>query len=324
MRKIGGEIYLIDCIEAPYPILNFLCRSYNCHNVLIGNANLERKADQLPPTLALFFTPSHRVLAKLSKYSGIRSLMSSELKSKNILNVRVSQREIDDLQEQKKKLTGERDQLYNKRNEIETTINVLEQQCKTSFQEKREHQKHIFENKQLQEKVKQQERKLQRLINEPLDVEAEKEKFNQRSKDIIKKMLKFHENAITVYTQMMDIELSEVQARARLVIYKNGTSNYDVQLMECNDEITTYKSYCDRIGGILDRKKQEAKEKQVIALKLTENHRPSEGIKFPYKREFDELSDDKRELKEEIEDLEQQIRCGYTNDQAVLDEYNDR
>lgn len=60
------------------------------------------------------------------------------------------------------------------------------------------------------------------------------------------------------------------------------------------------------------------------ALKLTDNHKPSEGDKFPYKKDFDELSNDCNELKEEMEDLEQQISCRSTNDQAVIDEYNER
>lgn len=324
LRKLGGEIYLVDCIEAPYPILNFLCQSSNLHNVLIGNDNLERKSDLLPPSMALFFTPTHRVFIKASKYSETKSYMSSQIKSKNILNVRASQRELADLQEQKKKLIQSRDQEYNKRNEVESRITVLEEQCKTNFQEKGEHQKRIFEYEQLQKKVKLQEHKLKRLSDEPFDINAEQERFNQQSKEIVKKMLKFHENSIKVYEQMLIFELNEVKARARLVIFKNGTANFDADFMEINDQINSYKTYCDKINAVLDRTKRETKEKQVIALKMTENHRPSEGDKFPYKKDFDELSNDRNELSDEMDDLEQQINCRSSNDQAVLDEYKER
>lgn len=324
LRKFGGEMYLIDCIEAPFPIQNFLCQSYNCQNVLIGNNNLERKSEFLPPWLGLFFTPTHRVVSKLSKYSGAKSLMSTELKSKNMMNAQVSQRELDDLEQQQTEFIRKRDQLRNKRSEIETTINVMEEQCKTKFQEKSEHQKRIFEFKQLKKKVVQQENKLQRLINEPFDVDMEKEKFSKLSKEMIKKMLKFHENSITVYSQMTDIELNEVKARARMVIFKNGTANFDAELRECYDDIDRMKSYCDRISGILDKTKQQAKEKQKIALKMTENHNPNEGNRFPYKKQFDELSTDREELKGEMDDLEEQINCRSSNDQSVLDEYNER
>lgn len=244
---------MIDCLEAPFPILNFLCQSYNFQNVLIGNENIERKAESLPDSLGLFFTPTHRVRVKLSKYSGAKSLMSDEIRSKNMLNVQVSQREIADLEAQKKLLGQKRDQLYNARNQIESNINLLEAQCKTNFQEKGEHQKRIFEFEKLQQKVKLQEKKLQRLIAEPVDVEAEKGKFDQQAKDIVKNMLKCHEKSIKAYEELMKIELNEAEARARLIIFKNGTANFDTQLMESRDEIERIKTYCDRIGSLLDK-----------------------------------------------------------------------
>lgn len=324
LRKLGGEIYMLDCMDAPFPILNFLCQTYNCHNVLIGNANLERKADLLPPSLALLFTPTHRIVQKVSKYTGKKSLMSNVMKPKNMLSKGVSQEELDALELERKKLIDETDKLRNMRNEIESKINVFEERCKTGYQEKNEHQKRILEYRQLQSKVRQQEDKLQRLKREPIDVEREKQTFDKRSKEIIKNMLKFHENSINVYDQMMKIDLNEVKAKARLVIFRNGTTNFDAQLMEITDEINTFKTYCDRIGGVLDKKKQEAKDKQRKALELTENRRPTEGDKFPYKQKFDELSDNKEELMEELEELDQRIGCRSTNDQAVLDDYNER
>lgn len=324
LRKIGGEIYLIDCFDAPIPIKNFLCQSYNFQNVLIGNENLEHKADQLPPSIALFFTPHHRIASKMSKYSGIKSLMSTELRSKNMLNVRVSKNELNELQQQKAKLVRDRDLLFNKRNDIEANINMLEEQCKTFFQEKGEQKKCILKLQQLEKNVTNQENKLQRFLNETIDVDGQKEIFSKRSKETIKKILKFNENSIAVYDKMLNIELNEIKARARLIIFKNSTANFDAQLMECNQEIDHVKVYCDRIGNTLDKTKQEAKEKQVIALKMTENHKPSEGDRFPYKKDFNELSDDRKELAEEMEDLEQQISCRSTDDQSVLDDYNRR
>lgn len=241
-----------------------------------------------------------------------------------MLNVRVSQSELKELQAQKLKLTKDRDKLYNARNEIEANINMMEEHCKTGFAEKAEQKKRILKLQQLEKQVQMQENKLQRLVNETIDVDAQKESFSKRSKEIVKKMLKFDENSIKVYEQMLNIELSEAKARARLIIFKNGTANFDAELLELNDTIDRIKKSCDRIGAILDKLKQETKDKQSIALQLTENHRPSEGNRFPYKKDFDELPENKEQLAEEMEDLEQQISCRSTNDQAVLDDYNER
>lgn len=324
VRKYGGEIYLIDCLEAPMPIMNYLCQAYQMQNVLIGNENLERKAELLPPTLQLFFTPTHRIVMKVSKYTGAKSLMSSEIRSKNLLNVQISKKDMDDYLKKKQELIKNRDQLRNKRTEVERTIDVLENECKASFQEKAELKRRIMELDQMRKKVRMQEQKLKRIQAEPYDLETETAKFKKQAQDIIQKMHKFNENSIAVYDQMMAIKLNEVKARARLIIFKNGTANFDAQLMEINDEIDRIKAYCDRIGGILDNTKRETKEKQAIALKMTENHKPSEGAKFPYKKDFDALSDNQKQLTDEMEDLEQQINCRSTNDQSILDEYRER
>lgn len=328
--KFDSKSYLcpsdLTCLYlflAPFPILNYLCQSYNFQNVLIGSTNLERKADQLPASLLLFFTSTHRVQVKNSKYSNTKSLMSSEIKSKNILNVRVSQSELKDFEEQKKKLVQNRDQLRSKKFAIEENINALEGDCKTCFQEKSEHQKRIMELATMRKKVQQQEAKLQRIEAEAVDVDGEKEKFSRKAKEIVKKMLKFNENMIIVYEQMMEIELNEAKARARLQIFRKGTANYDAELMECNDEINRRKINCDKTGKALDDLKQKTKEKQLIAMKMTENHKPSES-NFPYKQDFDELSNDRKELTDEMDILEEQVSRRTTNDQSVLDDFNNR
>lgn len=116
----------------------------------------------------------------------------------------------------------------------------------------------------------------------------------------------------------MQNELEEIKARARLTIFKNGTMNFDVKFMEVEEEIARAKAYCDRIGATLDQKKQECKNKQLAALELTDNRKPSEGNNFPYKKKFDELSNDKDELMEMKDELEGQLNCRTTGDQQTL------
>lgn len=321
VRRYGGEIYLIDCIEAPLPILSYLCSANRIHDILIGNENLERKVDMLPQTLMVFFTPTHRIQVKISKYSGAKSMLSNEIRSRNLLNVRSSPRELESLLQEKQKLVRDRDSLYNKRNEIEGKINMLEGQCKTYFQEKSEHNKRILTLQQMRKRIEMQQKKLQRLEEQTVDLDTERNRFERTAKEICKKIMKFNENSVTVYDRMLSIELNEVRERARLTIFKNSNANFDAELMQCNDEIERIKVYCDRIGALLDREKQNTKEKQSIAMKLTENRKPSEGAKFPYKKQFDELSDDRKVLKEDMDDLEQQISCHSGNDQSVLDDY---
>lgn len=244
--------------------------------------------------------------------------MSNELKSKDLLNVRVSKREMNDLQTQRQMVVTERDSYFNKRNELEAQINAMEAKCSELNRLKNEKHKDLCILKDLENKVKQQTNKLKRALNERIDINVERNKFNQMAQQLTEIMLNMQEKAINKYSIYMQNELEEIKARARLTIFKNGTVNYDVKLMEVEEEIARAKAYCDRIGATLDQKKQECKNKQLTALELTDNRKPSEGDKFPFKKQFDELSNDKDELMELKDELEGQINCRTTEDQQTL------
>lgn len=244
--------------------------------------------------------------------------MFNELKSKDLLNVRVSKREMSDLQTQRQMVVTERDKYYNIRNEYEAKINAMEAKCIDLNRFKNEKHKDLCTLKDFENKVKQQTNKLNRVINEHIDIDVERENFNQMAEQLTEKMLKTQERAIDKYSIYMQNELEEIKARARLTIFKNGTVNYDVKLMEVEEEIARAKAYCDRIGATLDQKKQECKKKQLAALEMTDNRKPSEGDNFPFKKQFDELSNDKDELMELKDDLEGQINCRTTEDKQTL------
>ena len=49
-------MYMIDCLDGPFPIMNYLCKAYQVQNTLIGNENLDANGDRLPESMQLFFT----------------------------------------------------------------------------------------------------------------------------------------------------------------------------------------------------------------------------------------------------------------------------
>lgn len=324
MRKLGGEIYMIDCLEAPIPILNYLCQVYKFHNILIGNNNLERKSDHLPNAIQLFFTPTHRVAVKISRYTNEKSLMSSLFKGKNFLNVRVSAKELQELKQARAQRVSESDATRNKRNECEVQMNDLNQRCTDKFKEKADLQKQIKQYEDLKRTIKQQENKVNRMEEDTVDIGVETEKFKQNSKKIIKDILKLRKNVVDAYDKLSQYDQNELSAKLCFNIFKNSTTNMDVEIIECNEEYDRRKTYFQRITELLNKHKKECKEKQVTAKKLTNNHQPSDGDKFPFKQQFDELPKERVELEEEIEDIENQINCRSADNQRVLDEYNEK
>jgi chromosome segregation ATPase len=93
--NLGIYSYLIDVINGPAPVLNYLCSLYNIHNTPIGDDRANRNASMLPDGIRVFFSTNHRFGIIVSSYSKKRSVSSFEIYSKNLLNTGVDQSLID-------------------------------------------------------------------------------------------------------------------------------------------------------------------------------------------------------------------------------------
>lgn len=54
-RFCGFTAYLIDLIEGPPAIINYLCNLNNIHKIPIGSSDVNDKTDDVPNNINLFF-----------------------------------------------------------------------------------------------------------------------------------------------------------------------------------------------------------------------------------------------------------------------------
>lgn len=323
-RQYGAESYLIDCIDGPYPILNYLCRIYNVHNIVIGDENLEFNSDNLPSWMRVFFTPTSRISISTSKYSGQRSMLSNAIFGKNIIGVQTSEVELNALKLKKERTIRQSDKLRNDRNELERLVSTLEEQCNQKFLEKNDLNKVVHRLKQCKQKLDMQKEKVKRMECDQINVDVETEKFREKSAQLVKKMLTFQQNYVKVFEMFTKKILNEDESRVRFDKFKTSCANIDGKIIDSNEETERSKKYVDKIGGMLDTVKQQCFEKQSAAMKLTENRKPSDGKRFPYKKQFDELANEMSVLLDEIADIDGQLDCGDSSNTNTMQEYEER
>lgn len=324
MRQLGGEIYLLDCIEAPAPVVNYLCQANKIHNVLLGGENLSSNTAHLPPQIHTFFTPMCKYTVKTSKYSNQKITMSVGIESKQLLNVEINAKVLNELKQKREQRVRESDGIRNKRSKIELSIQASEQVCKEKFREKNDLQKKIHIYEEHKKKAERQREKLQRLSLETVDVDDAKGKFSETVKQALEKNQENIAKIISLYDNYGKCCVEARIAKARLDVFKANTRNLDVEIMNCTEEIDRRKSYCSRISDLLDQQKRQCKEKQTAAKKMTDNTQPSDGDKFTHTKQFSELPDDKNALLEEMEEIDAQIGVRSDNDQRTIDEYNEK
>lgn len=56
LSKFGFNHFLLELVDGPLPILNYLCSTYRLHTVPIGNDHTLSVAEKVPPEYSLFFT----------------------------------------------------------------------------------------------------------------------------------------------------------------------------------------------------------------------------------------------------------------------------
>lgn len=324
LRHLGARSFLIDSIEGPPPIINYLCQIYKIQNTIIGVDELERNSEQLPQWVQLFFTNNDRISIHKSKYSSERMLQSTPIVRNNVFNDRIPPQELEKLKQQRVDSVRKLDKCRNKRSEIEKTIESNEVECRRIIKKQNELTGAKSKLQEAKTKLTMQSEKLRRIIAAAVDVEAENEKWLVVSRQTIKQLVKFQANAVQVYENLTTVGSCEETAKFRLDKFKSSFASIDVQIMASEEQVDRSKSYVDRIGRLLNEAKEECKKKQMDAMKLTNNRKPSDGARFPYKKQFDELSNNIDELKDEIGEIEAQLECQSAPQRETVREYEDR
>lgn len=324
LHHLGARSYLIDSIEGPVPIINYLCKIYKIQNTIIGVNELESHSEQLPKWVQLFFTNNDRISITRSKYSTERMFASTSIVRNNLFNVRVPVHELEQHRQQRVDLVRKIDNCRNKRSQIETAIESHEAECRRIIKKRNELSGVRGRLKEAEKKLTMQSEKLRRTIAAGIDVEAENVKWLTVSRQSIKKLLKFQANAVQVFEKLTTASSSEEEAKYRLDKFKSSTASIDIQIMTSKEQVERVKTYVDRIGKLLEEAKQECKKKQLNAMKLTNNHKPSDGDQFPYKKQFAELSNNIDELRDEMSEIEAQLECQSAPQRETVREYEDR
>lgn len=324
LKSLGAQAYLIEHIDAPPTVINFLCKAYKLHNVLVGTSDLEHHTDKLPDHLQLFYFDDYRFSITKSRFTGKPITMSSCIEPKDLLNVEINEKLLNELKQTRAQRVRESDKVRNQRAHIELAIQKVHSDCETKFKEKNEWQQKIYQHEGHARKVQQQRAKLERLDSEAIDVDGAKQQYADRKGQILATLRANADTLVDKYEAYGQQSLRVCAAKGRLDVFKSSTRTLDVEVMECDEELNRRKSYCSRIADLVDQQKRKCKEKRDIAKKMTDNRQPTDGDQFPYKKAFEELSGERDVLLEELDTMATQMAGRSANDQRTIDEYNEK
>lgn len=132
IQGLGFHGYLLDLVDAPVPILNYICKMYGVHNIPVADAqalgNLERIQREL--SSPIMFVGNMRLFTKRSVYSNDVVRGTDTIQTRGWLTAGVDETLIADEERKLRKLKLDLDMMRNQRTEIETEIEQLEEREK--------------------------------------------------------------------------------------------------------------------------------------------------------------------------------------------------
>lgn len=128
IQHLGFHAYLLQLVDGPVPILNYICKMYGVHNIPVGDArarqNLARIQSEV--SLPIMFVDNLRVFAKRSVYSNDMVRGTDTIQSRNWLTVGVDEAVIEEQERQLRKMKLDLDMMRNKRTQLESEIEYLD------------------------------------------------------------------------------------------------------------------------------------------------------------------------------------------------------
>lgn len=328
MSQLPGELgfysYLVDMFDAPAPIVNYLCRLNNIQNVAVGDDRTFQNASLVPAHLRLFFSSNNRFAVRISQYSNAKSISSTVIQDRNILNIGVDPRQKEHEEKNLLKWKNEEKKTLVARGAIENEIREHENEMKKIRDAKNAL---ITKQKNLSmsaDKLRRKEAELDAFKNNKINVEKEREKFKGLVAALMGKMMKIVDKEIETLAEYKTFQVQRYVATKKLAVFETSTGNLDEEIRKMQNEISATTSLCERIKLRHADMNNTRKHYEDRLLKLTDGVLPTHP-KFSLKAEFNALDQTTaEELTAEIEDCQGRINCIVGIDQNLITEYETR
>lgn len=323
LERFGFRAYLIDMVEGPVPILNFLCKLYNLHNVPVGGSETSKFASQIPDEIRLFFTPTNRFVISKSRYSGEKSSRCDELHTLNLLNKNVDPEVLDERKRALQRLVKECDKIRNHRNTIEDQIKQLQEQCTELTVERRKLEEMVGRYQQCKIKTKRQEQKCVDMQARLVDVSAEKIKFKESCKRIIDDLLRVQEKKAEVLEKYVMATVKHEAYKQKLTIFLNKNADLESEIRSAEDAVESARRSHETVTRKYEDIRERLKRKQTFAKGLTDNKTPT-NEQFPYTKQFKKLPAVLEELVNHMEEIQARIDCMSRSNGNIVEEFEAR
>jgi chromosome segregation ATPase len=329
LRSFGFKRMLLDYIDAPEPVLKYLCGRYYVHNIPISG---ELNADQiehfersLPRTLRSlrYFAGKNDFTVMRSRFADHMISRSREISNPEFLTHQVNMSEVERLEAEirlkEDEIAHERDQWKHIRDQDD----ILRQED-SEIRKKKSHVMTLRQRKRtLMGNIEHRETKVEQMRRNVIDIDAEKEKCKVAVKDAQKERVK----AIDALTHLLCEYVGICEALAKAVAcHVQAECERDILVKRCRESEESLKrteGECKQLQDTEKLLKDTAKRLLDVARRETGVSDP-EKLSMELKKKFDEYPSGLAELEEQIHHFQAKADLCSGIDPRVVDDYKRR
>ncbi len=315
-----------ELIEAPEPILVYLCLYSNVHQVPVGNEQTQQNLTQILPNISEF----NRIYTNMNQYSFVKSRYTQKISSSSsqvpdsfwltssIDTQKLAEyerkdadlkRKISDLSENMKSINEKKQQIEKKLEEIRKQLNEL-----------REKRGYID---QLKKKITSKEIVLRKLEEQNIDLVSETRQRMQTISELSKKKAKLFADYVNTAKDIVLLNRDKI-----LVTYEDSRLQQEKITIESemrnfNSRKQELEAQMENASALLKETRDNARIYLEAASKMNQ-HPLEKGLPEEHKTRFAKLPDSVERLETEIHACEARSQISHDVDERVVEDYNKR
>ncbi|XP_043287800.1 structural maintenance of chromosomes protein 5 [Venturia canescens] len=309
LRPFGFENYLVDFIEAPPTIMNYLISQYNIHNIPVGSAMVDKNIAHIPNQIRVFFAANTFYSINTSKYSGEKSTRSSAVTGTGMLSINQDNNRITALRQKLEYMNEKKKNLRSKFKLIDDEIAQLNKDLDSLRSAKRESQKNIQTIQNLKGRITMIENKIRYLQKEIPSMETVKAATSSKIRKILEDQVKLYGKYTSQFADISKFISGHDEWKLELEFLRDMHSTKKCDSEDLRTERHRVEQEFKRLGEEMTTLRNETQKAYDRALASTDGLCPSDALFAPFQSAFAKLPSTVVDIDAAITNAEAEVYC---------------
>ncbi|XP_063238843.1 LOW QUALITY PROTEIN: structural maintenance of chromosomes protein 5 [Bacillus rossius redtenbacheri] len=324
ISSYGFTLYTSSLFTTVPAINNYLCETYNLHNIPIGNDRTYQMLDEVPSHIKFFFTLDKRITRKTSRYSNNSTTLMGSLGEARFLNICADTSKLAAAEKGLEKARAAVAALEQKRAAVQQELSAVERDQEKLLMQKKTLEARLSETSSLEARVRTMRETYKRQAEQWQDPDRVREAFRGKFKAVLADMRQRYGQMAAAVTQAQQCWVACRLTQLQLESLRDVATHVENKLREEQRQLSRSQEALRQAVRDVEGVKDDVKSAMAAAKRLTDGLTPQSDGFGPFRKAFQSLTDDLESLESDMEVIRGKLDCLVGADSSVLVEFENR